>query len=88
MNEVSKYMGRTAAGLPLIFVGVASYLQVTQQNNDPVYQFMSELAIGDAGWFMLIAFLAPGATRAALGVWFLLSGASPVLVVLLLIAAS
>ena len=70
-----------------MFVGVVSYLHVTKQNYDPVHQFMSELALGEAGWLMLVAFLALGASMAALGVGFLLTRANPVLAILLFIAA-
>ncbi len=80
-------MGVVAAGSPLIFVGVVVHLHVVQPNYDPVQQFMSELALGASGWLMLVAFLALGTSMAALGVGFLLTGASPVLPVLLWLSA-
>jgi hypothetical protein len=87
VSEAVKRLGRVAAGLPLIFVGAVFYLHVVQPNYDPVHQFMSELALGESGWLMLVAFFALGGTMAALAAGFLLAGARAVVVVLLSVAA-
>lgn len=80
-------MGKMAAAFPLIFAAVVVYLHVAQPTYDPVHQFMSELALGPSGWLMLVAFLALGASMAALGIGFYLIGARTVIVVLLAVAA-
>jgi hypothetical membrane protein len=50
------YKVLTLAGIGS-FIGIVSFLQWIQTDYSPVYQLMSELALGRYGWLMLIAFL-------------------------------
>ncbi len=59
--------GLVVAFLPMTFVAVVIYLQAIQPNYNPLDQFMSELALGHAGWLMVFAFLSLSVSAAVLG---------------------
>lgn len=59
----------------LLFTGIVAYLQFQEPNYRPKTQYMSELASGECGQLMIVAFFALGATMTGAAVKFRFLGA-------------